>query len=130
MTIEAITASTAAMLLVLLIGFQVALAAGLPLGHAAWGGQYRVLPTRLRLGSLAAAAILGLAAWVILARAGLVAPGAESGAIRLATWLIGGYFVLNTAGNLASKSAVERRVMTPLVLLLAACFFVVAWAPF
>jgi hypothetical protein len=130
MAIEVLTATTAAFVLALLIGFQVALAAGLPLGHAAWGGQYRVLPTRLRLGSLAAAAILGLAAWVILARADLVAPGPEPSAIRIATWLVGGYFVLNTVGNLASKSPLERRVMTPLVLLLAACFFIVARAPF
>jgi len=129
MTIEAISASTATFLLTGLISFQLALAAGLPLGQAAWGGQYRVLPMRLRLGSFAAAALLGLAMWVVLARAGLVEPGPESLTIRIATWVFGSYLVLNTLGNLASKNSLERKVMTPLAFLLAVCFFVVACAP-
>lgn len=130
MTLEAIAASIATFLLIGLIGFQLALVAGLPLGHAAWGGQYRVLPLRLRLGSLAAAALLGLAMWVVLARAGLVEPGPEPLTIRISTWFFGGYLLLNTLGNLVSKNVLERKVMTPLAFLLAVCFFVVARAPY
>jgi hypothetical protein len=130
MTIAAITATFAACLLALLIGFQLALAGGLPLGHAAWGGQYRVLPPRLRLGSLAAAVVLGVALWVVLARADLVAPGSAALAVRFATWLFAGYLLLNTLGNLASKNPLERNIMTPVALLLAVAFFVVAQAPY
>ncbi len=130
MTIEAITTSTATFLLAFLICFQLALAAGLPLGDAAWGGQHRVLPLRLRLGSLAAATLLGLATWVILARSGVVEPGPEPLAIRVSTWVFAGYLALNTLGNLASKSPLERRLMTPVALLLAVCFFVVARGPY
>lgn len=102
------------------------LAAGLPLGRAAWGGKHRILPTKLRLGSLAAVGILGVAAWIILARAGLVAPGAEPVTIRIATWVFAGYLLLNTLMNISSKSQVERYIMTPVATLLVVCFILVA----
>jgi hypothetical protein len=109
-----------------MICFQLLLAAGLPLGRAAWGGQYAVLPINLRLGSLAAAAMLGVAAWVVLARAGMVGGMARSKAVKVATWVFAAYLCLNTLGNLASTSPMERAVMTPASLLLAICFVIVA----
>lgn len=110
-----------------MIIFQVMLAAGLPFGRAAWGGQHDVLPARLRVGSLLAGGILTLAAWVVLARAGIASPGADASiAVRIATWVFGGFFCLNTLGNLASKSPTERKVMTPVTVLLAVCCFTVA----
>lgn len=126
MTLPQGAAVLAALILGLGIVFQALLAAGLPLGHAAWGGRYRVLPPKLRWGSAASTLVLGTIAWIILARAGLVAPGAESPAVRVATWVFTGFFVLNTLGNLASKSRTERRVMAPATLLLFACFLLVA----
>lgn len=120
-------AMVAVVVLVAGICFQLLLAAGLPWGRAAYGGQYSgVLPTKLRVSSVAAAAVLGVAAWIVLSRAGLVAPQATSTFIRIATWVFGGFFCLNTLGNLASKSALERRLMTPQTVILAACFFLVA----
>jgi hypothetical protein len=116
----------AAVLLSLMTLFQLLLAAGLPLGQAAWGGQHRVLPRRLRYGSLAAAVILGFALWVILARASLVAPGPEPLWVRVASWAFAAYLALNTLGNLASKSRFERTVMTPATVFLAVCFIVVS----
>jgi hypothetical protein len=122
-------AMVATVVLVAGICFQLLLAAGLPWGRAAYGGQHSgVLPTKLRVSSVAAAVILGIAAWIVLARAGLVAPHAASIAIRIATWVFGGFFCLNTLGNLASKSALERKIMTPQTVVLAACFFLVALA--
>ena len=106
--------------------FQILLAAGLPLGRAAWGGRHRVLPRNLRLGSLAAVGILALAAWMLLARAGLVAPGGGSLVVRIVTWVFAGYFGLNVAMNLASRSRMERAVMTPVAAIVAACFAIVA----
>lgn len=74
-----IAAVIASVLLATLIIFQLLLAAGLPLGAYAWGGQYDgVLPTSLRWASLVAIPILALAAWSVLAGAGLVLLGAES----------------------------------------------------
>ena len=106
--------------------FQVLLAAGLPYGKAAWGGTHRVLPPKLRWASLASLVVLASMAWVVLARSGLVAPGAESAAIRVMIWVFAGFFALNTVGNLASKSVLERSVMTPATLLIVHCFVSVA----
>lgn len=119
-------ATAAAAVLGLLMLFQLLLALGLPLGRAAWGGQYDVLPTNLRLSSLAAVAILGLAAWVMLARADLVRPGPKGRIIRWAAWGFAAYLALNTAGNLVSTSPIERAVMTPVTIFLAVSFVIVA----
>src|SRR5688572_24477362 len=118
MTLHPWIAVLAALVLGLVMGFQLLLVAGLPLGHAAWRGRYRVLPRHLRWASLATVGMLGLAAWVVLARVGLVAPGAEPVAVRVATWVFAGCLALTTVGNLASQSKVERSIMTPIALLL------------
>jgi len=119
-------AIAAAIVLRLLVVFQLLLAAGLPLGRAAWRGKYRVLPSGLRWASLAAAGVLGLAAWVVLARAEVVAPGPEPIAIRAGTWVFAGFFFLNALGNVTSHNRVERYVMTLAVLFLGVSFIMVA----
>jgi hypothetical protein len=88
--------------------------------------QVQGLPSSLRWASLAAVGVLGLAAWVVLARAGVVAPGPESVAIRAGTWVFAGFFFLNAIGNVTSQSRVERYVMTLVVLFLGVSFIMVA----
>ena len=126
MEVHEIAAILAATLFGLLALFQILLAAGLPLGRAAWGGKYRVLPWKLRLNSLVAVGVLGAAGWVVLARADLVAPGAGSSAIRIANWVFVGYLTLNTLANATSKSKIERYVMTPISTILVVCLVIVA----
>ena len=109
-----------------LIVFQSLLALGLPLGQAAWGGFHRVLPPKLRWASVAAVPILLVAGWVVLARAGIVQPGAEPLTVRILAWVFCAYFVLNTVVNVFSKSPPERWIMTTLSTVLALCFAVVA----
>lgn len=106
-------------------GYQLLLAAGLPVGRGAWGGRHRVLPPRLRWGSLAAVPVLAAAAWIVLARGGVL-PAGGAGLVHAATWGFAGLFLLNTLGNLASPSAVERAVMAPATVVLTVCFVVVA----
>lgn len=105
----------ALVLLAALVGLQIALAAGAPLGAVAWGGQHRVLPPKQRAGSAIAAIVLVVAIYV------LVAP------VMAGLWIFGGYFTLNTLGNLASKSRLERLAMTPVAAMLAICFILTAW---
>jgi hypothetical protein len=126
MTIQQRVAIVATVVLGLVMMLQLLLAAGLPLGQAAWGGQDQVLPPNLRWASLATVAILALAAWVVLARANIAAPGAEPVVIQVITWVFAGFLALNALGNIASSSAAERYVMTPVALLLVVCFIVVA----
>ena len=114
-------------LLVGLIAFVlIILAAGVPWGRAAWHGAHRVLPKRLRWASLAAVPVLLLAGLVVLARSDLVGPGSSPLPIRILVWLFAVYFGLNTVGNLSSKSSIERWLMTPVAIVLAACFLAVA----
>jgi hypothetical protein len=126
MSLQRNAAIVATFVLGLVMVLQVLLAAGLPLGRAAWGGRYRILPAKLRWASVATTLVLAAAAFVVLARAKLIRIGAESVGVRTAAWVFTGFFVLNTLGNLGSSSRTERYVMTIATVLLFACFAVVA----
>ena len=100
-------------------GLQVALAAGAPLGEHVWGGtQERVLPTGMRVAAATAAIALPAMAAVVARRAGLV--GRPARWLTPATWLIAGFLALNTVGNLASSSPVERFAFAPVTAAAAA----------
>jgi hypothetical protein len=93
-------------------GLQVALAAGAPMGEHVWGGtQDRVLPTDMRVVAGSSAAALTVMAGVVLRRAGLV--GHPTRWLGPATWTIAGFLAVNTIGNLASTSSIERLVFAP-----------------
>ena len=112
----------AALLLVLLCVFQAALASGAPVGHYAWGGQHRVLPTNLRISSGVTVLIYLALAVVALGAAGVIAwspPGAL-------VWAVFGLLALGIVMNAISRSKPERMVMTPFVTVLAACFLILA----
>lgn len=125
MSIQEIAAWVGTGILAALIVFQILLALGLPLGRAAWGGRHRVLPSSLRLGSLAAVAILAVAAWILLARVGLVPPGADRPSVRIFAWVFASYFGLNVLMNLFSRSKIERAIMMPASALLFASYLTV-----
>lgn len=122
--------TTAAIVACVLLGvltvFQLALIAGAPIGHLAWGGQHRVLPVRLRIGSAVSIVLYVLFALVILDRAGIVNVFPWDGVVQVAAWVLFGYFVLGIFLNLASKSIPERAIMVPASALLAIATFFVA----
>ena len=92
-------------------GLQIALAAGAPLGEHVWGGtQERVLPTGMRAIAGGAAIALGAATTIVARQAGLGRPARW---ISPTTWGIAAYLALNTVGNLASSSGVERWAFGP-----------------
>ena len=99
-----------------------------------WGGKYREPTLALSLASLAAAAALcGFAA--ILHRRGTLAAPAWTTAttaaspscltapttIRVASWLVTFYMLLNTVGNLLSTNTIEKYVFGSLTAILAVC---------
>lgn len=107
-----LAATGAGVILLGFAGLQIALAAGAPLGEHVWGGtQERVLPTAMRAVAGGAAIALTAAAGVVARRAGLV--GRPAHWLPPATWCIAGYLALNTVGNLASTSNVERWAFGP-----------------
>ena len=123
------TAAAAILAAVLLAGvaiFQACLAAGLPWGRLAWGGQFEVLPTGFRVASDVAILLYLLIALIVLDAAGLTAILPWPVLARLGIWVVFALFALGVAMNLASRSAPERRVMTPIVSVLALATLVVA----
>ena len=122
-------AAVAYVLLGALAVFQIALAAGAPLGHLAWGGKYRVLPRGLRIASAVSVLVYALFAWIIsgavssLDRFGDYIPDKPPG-----IWVLTAYFGLGVVVNLVSRSRPERLVMTPVAAVLCACCLIIALA--
>jgi hypothetical protein len=115
------SAVVAVVLLAALAVFQVALVAGAPLGHFAWGGQYRVLPSRLRIGSAVSTLLYAMFAIIIWA-----AVTRSSGFGDIGIWVLTAFFGLGVLMNGISRSRPERLLMTPVVLVLALCCLVIA----
>jgi hypothetical protein len=126
MTLDHLSAILACALLATLAVFQGVLIAGAPLGHLAWGGQHRVLPAKLRIGSAISIALYTLFAYTALAQADLVPALVSGGFTAVAIWVLTAYFTLGALMNGISRSNPERLVMTPTALVLAALYLVLA----
>jgi hypothetical protein len=109
-----------------LAAFQAALISGAPLGRLAWGGQYDVLPARLKVGSAVSIVLYAVFGYVALAKANLMPPLGGESVISTAAWVLTGYFALGVLMNALSRSKPERAVMTPVALFLAAAYLVLA----
>jgi len=112
-------------ILALLAIFQIALALGAPLGRFAWGGQHRVLPARLSIGSLVSVliyALIAVLAWD-RARAIDVVPDIVA---QVGMWTVFVYFVLGILMNAISRSKPERNTMVPVTIVLAVLSFLIA----
>jgi hypothetical protein len=108
--------------------FQVALAAGAPLGRAGWGGAHERLPRNLRVASAAAAVVWVLAALIVLAGAEFEASPITASVADWATWVLAGLLLVGAVLNLISRSRPERIIWGPVALVLAALTAIVASA--
>ncbi|SPE44604.1 conserved membrane hypothetical protein [Candidatus Sulfotelmatobacter sp. SbA7] len=126
MTTAILASILAACVLAIVAAFQVLLALAMPFGNAAWGGAHRVLPPHLRLASAISVAPLVLAAWIVLARTGVVTSPWKPATVSAVTWVGFAILVLSTVGNSASKSRIERIIMAPVAFVCSVCFLVVA----
>lgn len=120
----AAAAIVAALLLLALSALQVLVACGLPYGALVWGGQHRVLPTRLRIGSAISVLVYAAIGVVLFRRAG--AFGVPPQFVIVATWVLFAYFALGILLNAISRSRSERMVMTPMCAVLAGSTFILA----
>ena len=109
-----------------LIIFQILLALGFPLGRAAFGGTHEVLPSNLRLASILSGLIYSLAIIFVLEKAGVISIVNSPTLTAYALWILFGIFALSTLAQLASRSELEKLIMTPLALTLTIAFFIVA----
>jgi len=125
-TVARRAASAAAVGFAALAVFELALAAGAPLGRAAWGGTQAELPMSLRLASAVAVTFYGLAAVVVLRRAGFRIGWVPRAAARDGTWILVVILPLSAIVNVLSPSPWERILMAPTAMALAALCLIVA----
>ncbi len=115
-----------AILIGVVILFQAALAAGVPWGEYAMGGKFPgQYPRFMRIICLFQIAVLVLIGVIVLSKSGLLLP-AWSAFADTAIWFIIAYLVLGTIMNLMTPSVWERRIWTPVTLLLLITSLVIA----
>ena len=123
-------ASTAAALatigFLVIAAFQLALAAGAPLGRAAWGGKSATLPGNLRRASAVAFVIWLLAAVLILGRGGVIEVPVPREVLTWGAWILVVLSALGALVNVASSSAWERFGWAPLAAAMAILSAIVA----
>ena len=80
----------------------------------------------MRVTSVVAAVVLGVFIYIIRYRAGFVGSVPQPIIIRVSAWVVTVYMVLNTFGNFASVSKVERFLFGPMTIVMAIASFIVA----
>ena len=126
MTVTQLAAIVYALATAVVVGFQLALAAGAPWGEYAMGGRFPGrFPPAMRVGAIVQAVVLALLAVVVLDAAGLVGLGWRASFPWL-VWLPVVVSAASLAMNAASRTAVERRTWVPVALVMLASSLVVA----
>ncbi|HSL28117.1 MAG TPA: hypothetical protein VK900_02860 [Anaerolineales bacterium] len=116
-----------AILSLIIIAFQIALAAGAPWGEFAMGGAFPgQFPPELRVAALVQAALLAGMAAVVLARAEVIRPGWRR-ASRWLIWFVVAFSALSFVLNLITPSAGERLIWAPTAFLLLLSSAIVAF---
>ena len=109
-------------IIVLLIIFHILLLLGIVPSDIVWGGKAADEATiiKLEIFSLVTSFII-LA--VIFAKLRQNKNAKSRKIINLAVWIIFGYFLLNTVGNLASSVTIEKLIFTPITIILSFLLF-------
>ena len=106
--------------------FQILLALGFPFGQAAWGGKYKKLPPGFRIASLFSAGIMAFASIFVLEKANVFSVLHSPKVVTFGIWILAVFLWLNTIGNFVSRSKWEKRIMTPVSLILSLLCLAVA----
>lgn len=85
-----------------------------------------MLPQRLRVGSAVSVVLYAAFAAIALDRAQVTSMIPGEGFEQVASWVLTGYFALGVVMNGISRSTAERYTMTPIVLVLAVLYLVLA----
>jgi hypothetical protein len=110
-------------LLILLSIFHVLILSGVfSLGNV-WGGQLEDGSQNAMTMEFASLIVTLIFLAIVAMKAGYLKAGKSGKAVRFGLWIMSGYFVLNTIGNLASGVAVENMVFAPLTIIMALLTF-------
>lgn len=110
-----------------LIIVNILLIAGLPLGELTMGGQYKILPKRMRIMAVMSVVIQIFAIIIVLQGGGYIELWFSHNVTKVICYVFFGYLILNSIMNFLSKSKKEKYIMTPLALLAGISFFITAW---
>ncbi len=83
-----------------------------------WGGRLQHV-TEMRTFEIVSIVLNLLMMAVVAIRSNMVSFPVRPGVIRILLWVMTGLFLLNTIGNLASVNETEKRIFTPITLLLS-----------
>jgi hypothetical protein len=113
-------------LTLIVLGFQLALALGMPWGSLTWGGKFPgVLPASMRGAAVVSALVLAGLIGIVWVRAGALLPEWQP-LSRVAIWGVVAYCALGVLANAATPSRWERRLWLPIVCAMLASGTVVA----
>jgi len=125
-TVTAIAGWSFTVLVLLVVGFQVALVAGAPWGHLTQGGAHAgTLPPAGRAVAAASALILVAIGAVVLVSAGIALPHLQA-AVRPWIWAAVAFSGLSVVANVATPALAERALWLPVAILLLIASLVVA----
>src|SRR5687768_12702235 len=128
MNMKRVAAIIYAIVSLVVIAFQIALAAGAPWGEFAMGGAFPgQFPPELRVAAMVQAMLLAGMAAVVLARAGLILPG-WSRSSRWLIWFVVAFAVVSLILNLITPSARERLIWAPIAFFLLLSSAIVAFS--
>jgi hypothetical protein len=128
MDITRVAAIFYAVVMLGVVVFQIALAAGAPWGAYAMGGASPgQFPPAMRVSAIVQAVLLAGMAVVILARAGLVLPGWSRVSLWL-VWFVVALTALSLILNLITPSGGERAIWAPTLALLLISSLIVAFS--
>lgn len=126
MTTGSIAALVFALATLVVIGFQVALAAGAPWASYAMGGQRTGrYPPAMRAAALVQAVLLAVLAVVVLDAGGVIALG-WAAAIPWLAWIPVIVSLASAIANAATRSVVERRLWLPVAIVMLLSSVIVA----
>lgn len=115
-----------AIVFLLIIVMTALVACGLPLGEFTMGGQYKVLPKKIRIMAIVSVIIQASAIIIVLQAGGYISLWFSFKATKYSCFFFAGYLSLNVIMNLSSKSKKEKYVMSPLSLITAISFWITA----
>ncbi len=117
----------AAILFSVIVVLNVLLVCGLPLGELTMGGQYKVLPKKMKIPAVLSLFVQIFAIIIVLQAGGFIGLWFSGSVTRVICYVYAGYLVLNSVMNFISRSKKEKYIMTPLSILSAVCFFITAF---
>jgi hypothetical protein len=103
----------------LLVIFHILILFNLLPSNIVWGGQAGNSPSSLRTLEAISLILTIIFALIVAVKIGYIKIGNFRKAINILLWIIFAYLLLNTVGNLASGSSLEKLVFTPITVVAA-----------